>query len=118
MCKATGPCDCPSCRAEQRLSGVDQERSTADDAGAIGRDLGAIVRDAYLDFAGRFAFAVLIHRADSDEPMRETMHPELGDAIKHACALARQGTTAYVYQLVTIAEPSCHLTDLREKGNG
>jgi hypothetical protein len=57
-----------------------------------------------------FAFAVLVDHADSDEPARDMMCREIGEAIERACYLAKSGTTAYVYQLATIAEPSYELT--------
>jgi hypothetical protein len=66
----------------------------------------------------RWAFAVLVETVESDEPERETVFWEMGDAIHRASTLAKQGRRAYVCQLLTIAEPSYHLTDLREKGNG
>ncbi len=77
---------------------VDQERSTTKD--------------------DRFAFAVLLESVTTDALATDQLFPELGDAIARASTHAKQGHRAYVYQLVTVAEPSYHLRDLREKGNG
>jgi hypothetical protein len=66
-----------------------------------------------------FAYAVLVDHADSNEPMRDMMARDLDEAIARARTWARSwGRAAYVYKLQVIAEPSYHLTDLREKGNG
>jgi hypothetical protein len=65
-----------------------------------------------------FAFAVLVESAGSNEPVRDMMCTEVDDAIKRASKFAKEGHRAYVFQLLTIVEPSYHLTDLREKGNG
>jgi len=86
------------------------------EAEEIGRQAGAAIKHADLGAAGRFAFAVLIQHGESDEPIRDMMATDLDEAIRRACTWARTwGKTAYVYQLLTIAEPSYHLTDLREK---
>jgi len=128
MCKATGPCDSPSCVARRTAMGLPVESAEAlsngrealdafeREAEEIGRQAGAAIKHADLGAAGRFAFAVLIQHGESDEPIRDMMATDLDEAIRRACTWARTwGKTAYVYQLLTIAEPSYHLTDLREK---
>jgi hypothetical protein len=104
------------CKATDALSGVDALEREAEE---IGRQEGAAIKHADLGASGRFAFAVLVEHVESDEPVRDMVATDLGEAITRACTWARTwGKTAYVYQLLTIAEPSYHLTDLREKGNG
>jgi hypothetical protein len=139
MCKATGPCDCEVCTRERAAATVTNalDRVKRGESGLvetldalagdaiereaeeIGRQTGAAIKHADLGAAGRFAFAVLVQHTETDEPTRDMMATDLDEAIRRACTWAKNwGRRAYVYQLVTIAEPSYHLTDLREKARG